>query len=689
MLSQENENKQTEQTKTSFIIKSLFPILSISIILIGLIILYRAGNVEQYITDAMRIGFGYFISFSLLGGYFFDKVRKTFFSQILLSTVLSSLTITTLIGTNVYSVIPNVFGIILMFALFVIGLYIAYTHKSEVEFTTTAIIGALIPVLFHSRSFALFLTFECGLFIALYIYLYFFKNTKVFQYILYWSMYITISVLCITGICFYNIYTTHNELLFLLFFTSMSFIAPILLSKWQFISEEIFTIFYFLQLVTSIVATFFIGLTIGTSEMHAKIVIAGGIMLLMILIWASRKHAQIIVAAENIHIITFFLLLLLTFYLLSYYPYKVLSLLILVIVHTLLLNFFFDKTRYTRWKKTLTYLFYGLTALNALPFFIGIFSFILHISFTNSMLLHDKLMTASFFLIAIWGFYFTVNTKRGYALEKSKILVANWIVTALYFLYIPWQIMSAILPGNGLLLLVLISLLWLSAAFTTTIIALRNGRLGLRIFTIIIMFFLTAKLLFIDLGFFLESNMAFELSLYIITFGIATLILSRLLILEYAKNGSLLHEWQKFIQTLRAEKKRKEALEYQKQKTAAKTKMQQHVQPNTEQKHNHQSQQLPQSQPEIQNSAPLPDTQTKVTSTVQNKQTLAASDLSLSETHIHSILNLLTEQWEQQQKVLKTQQQILNNQQQMMLHALKAQEGLKTKIEHLINEIKK
>lgn len=727
--SKQNPDQQlsNEKSKTSFIIKNLFPIISITIILIGLIILYRAGNIDQYMTDPMRIGFGYAISFSLLGGYVSDKIRKTFFSQVLLSAVLASLTITTIIGTNVYSVIPNGIGIVIMLFLFGLGLCIAYVHKSEIEFTTTAIIGAIIPILFQTNSFSLFLGFECGLFIALYIFLYFFKQTKVFQYILYWSMIITSTSLFFIGTNTYKMHTIDTELLILLFFIISSFSVPALLARWKMISTDFLQVSYFIQLVLTLFITFLAAVLIGKSELTTKLILTISILFLIAIIWLVRKYTQVITSGEKLHILIFSLLALLSLYLPQLYIYKYLCTLILIILHFHTLNFFFEKTTYSAWKKCLTIFFYIFTFLNAFPLFLGIFTFIFHIPFINHTHLHDKLITSSLFLVSLWSFYFFTNNKRAFAFDKSQLFITNWIVTAMYFLYIPWQLTNIILFGRGLEQLVIISVLWLSAAFTTTILAIKNGRIGLRIFTIIIIFFLTIKLLFIDTAFFLESDMLFQLSIYIITFGIATLILSRLLILEYTKNGSLLHEWQKFTATLRAEKNRKLELEMQKQQQImqqqqqlmqqqqlaqqqikAKAMQQQQTITRANQQVTSPNQAMPQPTPQYQTRQtpipqPTPQYQTRQAPTPQptptpqpispnaHPQSFTQSKpaSALSETHIQYILNILNEQWLLQDKTLKAQKAVLDTQQQTLAQIQQTQQVLKAKIDYLTNELKK
>lgn len=709
---QTKEKKTTtlieENTKTSFIIKNLFPILSISIILIGLIILYKAGNVEQYITDPMRIGFGYLISLSLLGGYFFDKIRKSFYSQILLSAVLSSLTITTIIGTNVYTVFSNTVGICIMALLFIVGLCIAYIHKSEIEFTTTAVIGALIPVLFHSNAFALFLSFEFGLFIALYIFLYFFENTKVFQHILYWSMYVTIFTLFITGLSFrYTKQANDIELIVLIFMVNISCIAPTLLLKWKLISEAYFTPIYLLQICTSTLITFALSNSIGIaskSVLFGKSVVAASILFLIMLIWLQQKYTKPATKQENLHIIIFCLCFLLTLYLPDMFLYKSMWTGICIALHLLILNQRFDKTRQQTWKTIITSLFYIFVTFNAFPLLIGIFTFILHIFFVDHTALHDKVITASLFIASLWCLYFFTDKKRAYALDSSQLLITSWVMTAIYFLYIPWQLTNIIFQGNGLLQLVLISILWLSAAFTTTLIALKNGRLGLRIFTIIVTSFLIIKLSFIDIPFFLESHMEFQLALYIIGFGLATLVLSRLLILEYTKNGSLLHEWNKFIDKIRAEKKQK--IEQEAAKQALKVQqMRQTQQQQTITQNKVMSQPIsPQSQQQSQLQAdtstngvsqpnykqqPLAHTiNTQQQTAKPTTQQTAPAQSSFSQTHADYILNILTEQWELQNKTLKAQQQSLEEQKKILDHTLKMQQTLKVKIDYLGNELR-
>lgn len=536
--------KNEQKDKSSILIKIILPVISILIVLGGLIVLYQVGNVDRYVTNEMRIGFGYALSFGLLGGYLFDKVRSTVFAQIVLSGTLSALTLTTIIATHGYKIFPHFVGLGILGVLFFVGLLLARIHTSEIEFSTSALIGLSIPFFYSLDSFFMILVLEVIVVGALYLFLAFFKRVR-FLHILVLILHVILSFVIIVQYSLVFKTGNYDWALNLYEILQLTLLwIPFFYLRRKFLTDSLFQIILILiTLFCMVLAISFTFLQVqddAAIRLHLAIVYVIIAMFLLIqgLILRDEKNSALL------HKLSYIALVVGSIFFFEVFAFKLSAILTITFLHTWLLNNVFEteETENT-WNKIINIVFGGIGMILGFTLLMNILSFVFRMPVVEAVAFHERFIPPTVLVLNYWLAYFFITPKRTYSFQKEFIFSLSWVFTALYFLYIPWQFMQLALDGNPTTQLVLLSVLWGIAAYTATIIGLKKGRIGLRMFTLTVVIFLLIKYVLADLPVFLEHDQAFGLAFYTIFFGIALLVLSALLIKEITKNGSQKEEW--------------------------------------------------------------------------------------------------------------------------------------------------
>lgn len=552
--------ESVEKTKTNLIVKTILPIISVTVVLIGLIILYQAGNVDQYITNEMRIGFGYILSFGLLSGYLFEKVRSTVFAQIVLSAVLSALTLTTIIATHGYKIVPPVVGLIILGIIFFSGLILARRHKSEIEFSTTAFMGLSITMFYSLDSFFILLLLEVLILGSLYGYLFFFEKVR-FLHVLLVIVHACILVFALIQYTFQydGVYSLSLYVYEMLLIGSLW--VPYYFYKRRFTSEDGTLI---LSIILTILVCFltFIVMSLqvsGDSFYRIHIFVASVWIALMLILqrFLLRENEQF----DILHNLGYVILSIGSFILFDTIQYQVSAVLVTTLCHMMVQHYIFSPLPYDgnererTWPKFINVVFLLMGGILAWILLGKIFAFVFHISIVEEKQFVARFIPPTLMVVTSWLAYFFATDKRRHSFEKGHIFISGWFFTALYFLYVPWQIMQIALTNYALLQLVLLSVLWGIAAYVATFIALKKRKVGFRVFTLVIIFFLLLKVVFVDFPFFTENGRMIELAIYLVFFGIFLLVLTNILIREFTQNGTYRKEWEEFIETLRRKPK--------------------------------------------------------------------------------------------------------------------------------------
>lgn len=555
----ENNNTEYKQKdRSNVIIKIIFPVISILIVLIGLIVLYQAGNVDQYITNEMRVGFGYFLSFGLLTGYLFEKVRSTVFAQIVLSATLSALTLTTIIATHGYKIFPHFIGLAILGVLFFVGLFLARAHTSEIEFSTSTLIGLSIPFFYSLDSFFVILVLEVIVIGALYLFLFFFKKVRFLDKLVLF-VHILLSLIIIVqyiivfrkGLVRYDWVFNLYELLQL-----MLLWVPFFYFRRQFVHKEAFKILTVITTVFCVVLalpyTLFQVTDAPQIRLHFMIVYA--VIALFLFIQALLlKEEENSILWHSLSYIVFALGLFIFF---EPFNFKLAALLIFTFLHMWLLNSLFLTDTKSSWNVVINWIFGILGCALSISIIVYIFVFVLRLPIVETAPFHERFIPPTVLILTYWFAYFFIERNRTFSFQKGLVLAFSWFFTALYFLYIPWQLMQLAFNGNPTIQLIILSVLWIVAAYVATLIGLKKGRIGLRIFTLVIFAFLLLKIIVVDVSVFWEREQMLGFAIYAIVFGIVLLVLSRLLIKEFMKNGSLKDEWKQLKDAFTIQKKR-------------------------------------------------------------------------------------------------------------------------------------
>lgn len=536
--------KNEQKDKSSILIKIILPVISILIVLGGLIVLYQVGNVDRYVTNEMRIGFGYALSFGLLGGYLFDKVRSTVFAQIVLSGTLSALTLTTIIATHGYEIFPHFVGLGILGVLFFVGLLLAQIHTSEIEFSTSALIGLSIPFFYSLDSFFMILVLEVIVVGALYLFLSFFKRVR-FLHILVLILHVILSLVIIVQYSLVFKTGNYDWALNLYEFLQLTLLwIPFFYLRRKFLTDSLFQIILILiTIFCMVLAISFTFLQVQDDvaiRLHLAIVyvIIAMILLIQALILQDEKNSALL------HKLSYIALVVGSIFFFEVFAFKLSAILTITFLHTWLLNNVFEtEEAENKWNKIINIVFGVTGMILSLTLLMNILSFVFRMPVVEAVAFHERFIPPTVLVLNYWLAYFFITPKRTYSFQKEFIFSLSWVFTALYFLYIPWQFMQLALDGNPTIQLVLLSVLWGIAAYTATIIGLKKGRIGLRMFTLTVVIFLLIKYVLADLPVFLEHDQAFGLAFYTIFFGIALLVLSALLIKEITKNGSQKEEW--------------------------------------------------------------------------------------------------------------------------------------------------
>lgn len=540
---QEVSETPSEHSGVQWLIKNLLPIISISIILMGLIIIYRVTDVSTHITNEMRLFLGYLLSFGLYGLLMVDRIKKTsMYSQIIMSTIITALTLTTAVGTHVYDTFSLQQGLIISLCIFIAGLILAYRHRSEIEFSTLIILGFLLPFLYTFESYQVLVYLEISLIFSLYVYFYFFKNPKFTQYLLLYLGIVIIDLLLLFGI-----FTTPlDDELHRRFAVYSLYIVSIV---------GAFTPFYFERLKA---------LTFS----YARIVHTISLLLAYWFIFMSLNRVYVNVPLAHLfHFVFISLLYFGTAYYVKNRSYtsQMISMLFLGSLHFIATFFFYDvqesdffrtiivmyvyttlvltcieslKTSYvgTKSRLLLRVLFYGLYSLATymLLYNISIFFLRLGYGYGASLSITERVLYFTSYFLGT--FVLARFSKHDYILRREERSTTLYTTSALYFTYTPWQLLSlfAFAPW---IKLVSVTYLWLAGAYVAILIQFKKKKDGLRLFTLLVLLFLLLKLVFIDIPFFRITHQMLIFGFYSILLGISFLLLTRLMIQDIKKNG--------------------------------------------------------------------------------------------------------------------------------------------------------
>lgn len=548
-------DENTAGQKSNIFIKIIFPIISSLLVLLGLIILYQAGNVNQYITDEIRIGFGYTLSLGLLAGYFFDKVRSTVFSQILLSVVLSSLTLTTIIATHGYHIFSQVIGAFILLILFLVGLFLAHRHTSEIEFSTSALIGICIPLFYPFESFFAILSIEVIIIGSLYIFLHFFKRVQ-FLHTLVFAAHLVISVIVGVQYTLYFNDFNYDVALYVYELLQLTILAvPIFYRRKKFVTEKMYKVVLIVAFAFTTVSAFpFILCQVETTQhfhIHALIIysIIAGVMMVHAYYFRKIHSFQLFSITSGLSYATFCIAIVLFF---DTFSYMVSTLLVFTMVFLYMLSCLtkieVEKTAILSiMLERAVYVFAGLLLL---PMLFNILAFIGSFTITQPALFRDRFIPPTILLISFWIFTFSFKPNVLFTINKRMAFYGAWFITAAYFIYMPWQLLGAIFSEDNPLPLILLSIMWGVAAYGVTLVAIKQKRGVLRIFTMAIVSVLLCKFILVDFPTFIKPSQALLLAFYTIGFGIFSLILSRIMIKEFNQNSDvrILSEFDKYRQ---------------------------------------------------------------------------------------------------------------------------------------------
>ena len=149
------------------------PRIFISIMLLGVVWLFKAGVDAGILTPPLRLLFGVLLAGGL---YWFGthqiKAGRASLGLVLLGGSVASIVITTFAAHYLYEYVPAAAAFLLNVLWIVAGIYVAHTHKSEYLAIFVALGGFFVPFLVNSTTpnFNVFLGYETLLTISLLFY---------------------------------------------------------------------------------------------------------------------------------------------------------------------------------------------------------------------------------------------------------------------------------------------------------------------------------------------------------------------------------------------------------------------------------------------------------------------------------------------------------------------------------------